>query len=65
MAVKAAYQIKSNWIGDPCSPRIYSWAGLRCNSSVSMSQRITNLGDGGLSGEIATSFAKLGALEHL
>ncbi|XP_065015608.1 putative leucine-rich repeat receptor-like serine/threonine-protein kinase At2g19230 isoform X1 [Musa acuminata AAA Group] len=67
MGVKAAYQIKRNWIGDPCSPRIYSWEGLRCNSSGSMSQRLTylNLADGGLLGEIAASFAKLGALEHL
>ncbi|XP_065047537.1 putative leucine-rich repeat receptor-like serine/threonine-protein kinase At2g19230 [Musa acuminata AAA Group] len=67
MGVKAAYRIKRNWIGDPCSPRIYSWEGLRCSSSGSMSQRITylNLADGGLFGDIATSFAKLGALEHL
>ncbi|CAL9059867.1 unnamed protein product [Musa banksii] len=65
--VKKTYHIEKNWIGDPCSTRNYTWEGLGCSYDSSMSRRIVNLSlaDYGLSGKIAASFAKLGALIYL
>lgn len=65
--VKKTYHIEKNWISDPCSPRNYAWEGLGCSYNSSMSPRIVNLSlaDYGLSGKIAASFAKLGALRYL
>ncbi|CAL9079672.1 unnamed protein product [Musa textilis] len=67
MAVKARYKIKRNWMGDPCSPKAFAWDGLNCSSSLSNPPRITalNLSSSGLTGEIATSFASLTAIQIL
>lgn len=32
MAIKTQYQVKKNWMGDPCLPENYRWTGLNCQS---------------------------------
>ncbi|KAJ3670935.1 hypothetical protein LUZ60_008361 [Juncus effusus] len=65
--IKAKYQIKRNWNGDPCSPKAYAWDGLNCSYAVSTAPRITilSLSSSGLTGEISTAFANLKALQTL
>ncbi|KAJ3670932.1 hypothetical protein LUZ60_008358 [Juncus effusus] len=65
--IKAKYQIKRNWNGDPCMPKTYAWDGLNCSYSISSSPRITvlSLPSSGLTGEISTAFANLKALRTL
>ena len=28
--IKLQYQIKRNWMGDPCAPKSCTWDGLNC-----------------------------------
>ncbi|CAM0882470.1 unnamed protein product [Alopecurus aequalis] len=67
MAVKAKYQIKKNWLGDPCGPKIYLWDGVSCNYAISSPPRIIslNLSSNGLTGEITSDFRNLTALQTL
>uniref|UniRef100_A0A0E0ERA0 Protein kinase domain-containing protein n=1 Tax=Oryza meridionalis TaxID=40149 RepID=A0A0E0ERA0_9ORYZ len=30
MAIKTEYQVKKNWMGDPCLPKEFIWTGLQC-----------------------------------
>uniref|UniRef100_A0A0E0ERA3 Protein kinase domain-containing protein n=1 Tax=Oryza meridionalis TaxID=40149 RepID=A0A0E0ERA3_9ORYZ len=30
MSIKTQYQVKKNWMGDPCLPKEYIWTGLQC-----------------------------------
>ena len=32
MAIKIEYEVKKNWMGDPCLPENYTWSGLKCIS---------------------------------
>ncbi|TVU20518.1 hypothetical protein EJB05_36730, partial [Eragrostis curvula] len=66
-AIKAKYQVKKNWMGDPCVPKNLAWDGLSCSYAVPDPPRITaiNLSSGGLSGDISFYFSKLTALEYL
>uniref|UniRef100_A0A0E0II67 Protein kinase domain-containing protein n=1 Tax=Oryza nivara TaxID=4536 RepID=A0A0E0II67_ORYNI len=32
MTIKTEYQVKKNWMGDPCLPENYRWTGLNCQS---------------------------------
>ncbi|XP_074569537.1 putative LRR receptor-like serine/threonine-protein kinase At1g05700 [Curcuma longa] len=67
LAIKGWYQVRRNWMGDPCSPQAYTWAGLICtlnNSGVPMITAV-NLSYSGLTGNITTSFANLSALQYL
>lgn len=43
MAIKAWYKIKRNWMGDPCTPKAFTWDGLNCTFSGSIPPRITTL----------------------
>lgn len=43
MEVKAAYQVKRNWMGDPCVPSNFTWDGLNCSFGGSESPRIIYL----------------------
>ncbi|WOL11084.1 leucine-rich repeat receptor-like serine/threonine-protein kinase [Canna indica] len=53
MGIKEFYQVKKNWNGDPCAPKIYvGWIEL-------------NLSNSGLAGEISTFFANLSAIQYL
>ncbi|PUZ65099.1 hypothetical protein GQ55_3G196200 [Panicum hallii var. hallii] len=66
-AIKANYQVKKNWMGDPCVPKTLSWDGLSCSYGISSPPRIesVNLSFSGLSGDVSFYFAKLKALKYL
>ncbi|XXG57296.1 hypothetical protein AAC387_Pa03g4486 [Persea americana] len=65
--IKAAYQVKRNWMGDPCVPKNYSWQGLTCDYTLSHAPKILslNLSTAGLNGEIAASLANLNSINSL
>ncbi|XP_064960067.1 probable LRR receptor-like serine/threonine-protein kinase At5g59680 isoform X1 [Musa acuminata AAA Group] len=66
MAIKSHYQLKRNWMGDPCAPKAYVWDGLNCSYNTDP-PRITNINltSTGLTGEIYISFAMLEAVKYL
>ncbi|XP_072959414.1 putative leucine-rich repeat receptor-like protein kinase At2g19210 [Typha angustifolia] len=66
MAIREGYQMKRNWVGDPCAPNKYAWDGVTCSYSAS-APRITalNLSSSGLTGYISTSFSMLKAIKSL
>ncbi|XP_064958468.1 probable LRR receptor-like serine/threonine-protein kinase MEE39 [Musa acuminata AAA Group] len=66
MAIKSHYQLKRNWMGDPCAPKEYVWDGLNCSYNTDP-PRITNINltSRGLTGEIYISFAMLEAVKYL
>ncbi|KAG2618002.1 hypothetical protein PVAP13_3NG258127 [Panicum virgatum] len=66
-AIKANYQLKKNWMGDPCVPNTLAWDGLSCSNDTSGPPRITNvnLSYSGLSGAITLYFSKLTRIEYL
>ncbi|XXG57249.1 hypothetical protein AAC387_Pa03g4456 [Persea americana] len=65
--IKSSYQLKRNWMGDPCVPKSYSWQGLACNYTLSHAPTILslNLSSFGLKGEIAASLANLKSIQSL
>lgn len=67
MAIKAKYQVKKNWMGDPCVPKTMVWDSLTCSYAVASAPRIisVNLSSSGLSGDISSSFANLKAVQYL
>ncbi|WOK99296.1 putative LRR receptor-like serine/threonine-protein kinase [Canna indica] len=67
MMIKSWYEIKKNWMGDPCAPKDFVWDGVNCTFSISDTPRITtlNLSSSGLNGGITPSFASLSAIQFL
>ncbi|RWR78156.1 putative LRR receptor-like serine/threonine-protein kinase [Cinnamomum micranthum f. kanehirae] len=65
--IKSTYQLKRNWMGDPCVPKTFSWQGLVCNYTLSDFPTILslNLSSFGLKGEIAASLANLISIQSL
>ncbi|XXG57286.1 hypothetical protein AAC387_Pa03g4482 [Persea americana] len=65
--IKAAYQVKRNWMGDPCVPISCSWQGLTCDYTLSHAPKILslNLSSAGLIGEITASLANLISIHSL
>jgi hypothetical protein len=43
MAVKDKYQVKKNWMGDPCVPKKFAWNGLSCSYAVSRPASVIGL----------------------
>ncbi|KAG8067942.1 hypothetical protein GUJ93_ZPchr0005g15525 [Zizania palustris] len=66
-AIRAKYQVKKNWMGDPCMPKTLAWDRLTCSYAISNPARITslNLSSSGLSGEISPSFGNLKGVQYL
>ncbi|XBI81323.1 hypothetical protein VPH35_090253 [Triticum aestivum] len=66
-AIKAKYQVKNNWVGDPCAPKTLVWDGLACSYPISRPQRITNINMSfhGLGGDISSYFANLKAIQYM
>ncbi|KAF2931738.1 hypothetical protein DAI22_05g233300 [Oryza sativa Japonica Group] len=60
MAIKVKYQVKKNWMGDPCVPKTLAWDSLTCSYSTSIRPRITSLDLAGnqLSGSIPSGLLK-------
>ncbi|KAL5231608.1 hypothetical protein ABZP36_030384 [Zizania latifolia] len=67
MAIKAKYQVKKNWMGDPCVPKKFAWDRLTCSYAVSTPARVTslNLSSSGLSDDISSSFGNLKAVQYI
>ncbi|XP_010914741.1 probable LRR receptor-like serine/threonine-protein kinase At1g05700 [Elaeis guineensis] len=68
MAIKEHYNVKRNWMGDPCAPIEYAWDGLDCNSNTNSDKpRIIslNLSSSGLTGDLIQEFAELKVIENL
>ncbi|KAM3405492.1 hypothetical protein ACQJBY_008153 [Aegilops geniculata] len=65
--IRDKYQVKKNWMGDPCAPTNYAWKGLHCSYAVSTPPTIKglNLSSSGLSGNISSFFASLKGLQYL
>ena len=43
MAIKEKYQVKKNWMGDPCVAQAFRWDGLTCSYAISDPPKITAL----------------------
>ncbi|KAJ8638545.1 hypothetical protein MRB53_012812 [Persea americana] len=67
MNIKAVYQIKRNWMGDPCVPSSYSWEGLNCSYPDSKPPTIISLdlSSSGLAGVLSSSLANLTSMLSL
>ncbi|KAE8816339.1 putative LRR receptor-like serine/threonine-protein kinase [Hordeum vulgare] len=66
-AIRGKYQVKKNWIGDPCVPKNFTWEGLACRYAISSPPTIIglNLSYSALSGNLSSSFASLEGLQYL
>ncbi|KAL5205643.1 hypothetical protein ABZP36_033852 [Zizania latifolia] len=66
-AIKKLYQVKENWMGDPCVPKTLAWDWLSCSYAISSPPTITgvNLSFNGLNGGISSSFTDLKSVQYL
>ncbi|XP_024005534.1 probable LRR receptor-like serine/threonine-protein kinase At4g29180 isoform X1 [Eutrema salsugineum] len=65
-SIKSTYKLQKVWSGDPCSPSLFPWEGIRCSYNNSSHQiKSLNLSSSGLHGPIAFSFRNLSNLESL
>ncbi|XBJ11772.1 hypothetical protein VPH35_016419 [Triticum aestivum] len=67
MEIKAKYQVKKNWVGDPCLPKTMAWDRLTCSYPPGSPTRITsvNLSSSGLDGDISSALANLKTVQYL
>uniref|UniRef100_A0A0E0MNQ8 Protein kinase domain-containing protein n=1 Tax=Oryza punctata TaxID=4537 RepID=A0A0E0MNQ8_ORYPU len=67
MEIRDKYELKKNWMGDPCAPRAFAWVGLNCSYSSSGPAWITalNLSSSVLTGPVDVSFGDLKPLQYL
>ncbi|RWR78139.1 putative LRR receptor-like serine/threonine-protein kinase isoform X3 [Cinnamomum micranthum f. kanehirae] len=67
MNIKATYQIKKDWVGDPCVPMNYAWVGVKCSYIKSVPPTIISLdlSSSGLTGELAPCLANLTSIQSL
>jgi hypothetical protein len=42
MEIRDNYELKKNWMGDPCAPKAFAWVGLNCGYSSSDLQKREN-----------------------
>ncbi|ESQ50531.1 hypothetical protein EUTSA_v10022541mg [Eutrema salsugineum] len=65
MIIKSNYEVKKNWLGDPCAP--YPWNNIICSYVDNESPRIVsvNLSFSGLTGQIDPAFSNLTSLQRL
>uniref|UniRef100_A0A0D9XCT7 Protein kinase domain-containing protein n=1 Tax=Leersia perrieri TaxID=77586 RepID=A0A0D9XCT7_9ORYZ len=60
ISMKTEYQVKKNWMGNPCLPESYTWIGLKCQSDGVMSRVISlNLSYNDLNGPVPDSLVNL------
>uniref|UniRef100_A0A0E0B1X2 Protein kinase domain-containing protein n=1 Tax=Oryza glumipatula TaxID=40148 RepID=A0A0E0B1X2_9ORYZ len=66
MTIRTEYQVKKNWMGDPCLPENYRWTGLICQSDGVTSGVISlDLSHSDLQGAVSGKFSLLKSLQHL
>ncbi|CAN8326427.1 unnamed protein product [Cochlearia groenlandica] len=64
--IQSTYKVDKAWSGDPCSPRLFPWEGIRCGyNSPNLRIKSLNLSSSGLQGPISFSFSNLSILESL
>ncbi|KAF3780397.1 hypothetical protein EJ110_NYTH39344 [Nymphaea thermarum] len=65
--IKDSYNLKKNWVGDPCLPQGYFWDGLNCSFSNPAAPRVISLdlSNSGLEGPITDYFENLTAIQSL
>ncbi|XP_072952186.1 probable LRR receptor-like protein kinase At1g51890 [Typha angustifolia] len=66
LAIKEAYKLKKNWVGDPCLPEKYAWDGVTCGIRAN-DFRVTaiNLSATGLVGQVSNVFSRLTEIQSL
>uniref|UniRef100_A0A0E0QNS8 Protein kinase domain-containing protein n=1 Tax=Oryza rufipogon TaxID=4529 RepID=A0A0E0QNS8_ORYRU len=66
-AIKKQYEVKQNWMGDPCVPKTLAWDWLTCSYAISSSPTITgvNLSYNLLTGSIPKALSQLSSLKVL
>ncbi|CAM0953447.1 unnamed protein product [Alopecurus aequalis] len=68
-AIKEIYQVRKNWMGDPCVPKTLAWDGLKCNYATTDSKppviSNVNVSSSGLNGAISPNFANLKDVQYL
>uniref|UniRef100_A0A0D3H5T5 non-specific serine/threonine protein kinase n=1 Tax=Oryza barthii TaxID=65489 RepID=A0A0D3H5T5_9ORYZ len=66
MAIKTEYQVKKNWMGDPCLPKEFIWTGLQCRREGTEYKIISlDLSYSNLNGAISADFSLLQSLQSL
>uniref|UniRef100_A0A0D9XCU5 Protein kinase domain-containing protein n=1 Tax=Leersia perrieri TaxID=77586 RepID=A0A0D9XCU5_9ORYZ len=67
MTIKLEYDVKKNWMGDPCFPPKFAWDGVKCRNMSGNIMRIISLdlSNSNLHGPISNNFTLLTALENL
>ncbi|BAH95741.1 probable LRR receptor-like serine/threonine-protein kinase At1g51810 [Oryza sativa Japonica Group] len=67
MEIRDNYELKKNWMGDPCAPKAFAWVGLNCGYSSSDPALVTalNLSSSVLIGPVNLSFGDLKSLQYL
>uniref|UniRef100_A0A0D9Y0J3 non-specific serine/threonine protein kinase n=1 Tax=Leersia perrieri TaxID=77586 RepID=A0A0D9Y0J3_9ORYZ len=67
MAIRDKYELKKNWMGDPCAPKAFAWVGLNCTYASSVPAWITtlNLSSSVLTGPVDLPFGDLQSLQYL
>ncbi|KAJ3670793.1 hypothetical protein LUZ60_008219 [Juncus effusus] len=66
MKTKQNYAVKKNWMGDPCSPKNYTWEGVGCKYTAGTPIIISlNLSSSSLNGSISDSFFSLKSIQIL
>ncbi|XP_031488587.1 probable LRR receptor-like serine/threonine-protein kinase At1g05700 [Nymphaea colorata] len=65
--VRENYNLKKNWISDPCLPQTYTWDGLDCSYENPSSPRIVSLdlSYSGLNGSITNYFYQFASIHSL
>ncbi|XBJ11771.1 hypothetical protein VPH35_016418 [Triticum aestivum] len=57
-AIKTKYQVKKNWMGDPCVPKTMAWDKLTCSYAIGSSPRIVsvNMSSTGLTEDLPVAY---------
>uniref|UniRef100_A0A0E0LZ15 non-specific serine/threonine protein kinase n=1 Tax=Oryza punctata TaxID=4537 RepID=A0A0E0LZ15_ORYPU len=65
--IKKQYEVKGNWMGDPCVPKTMTWDWLTCGYTISSPPTITgvNLSYNNLTGSIPEALSLLSSLTVL
>ncbi|KAH9713959.1 protein kinase domain-containing protein [Citrus sinensis] len=67
MKIKSKYEVKRDWQGDPCAPKVYMWQGINCSYDANQSPRIISmdLSKNSLTGPVPEFLAELQSLRVL
>ncbi|KAK3140031.1 hypothetical protein QOZ80_5AG0394430 [Eleusine coracana subsp. coracana] len=65
MTIRRRYELKKNWMGDPCAPKSFAWDGLNCSYPSSGPASVTdlNLSNNNIFGPIPDFLAQMPSLK--